>query len=179
MKRVVSVAVMVAAVLIGTSAIVSLLCYGRYCCVAACLVNCHPFMSVDDLFEVVPERFHKQNEKILLENGEKVPYVGYFPSDYESISFKYTCCINSIDRIGMFVDSCTFYFNDKLQLVGFSYSAPGAYYWGNNEWNEFFLVFSSEDDTKGSELRNRIINVLDLRTGKSHLYNEKTRGASG
>ena len=179
MKYVKAIVVTVVAVLLGTSMIVSLLCYGRYCCVAACLDNCLPFMSVDDLFDVVPKRFHEQNKKVLLANGVTIPYVGYFPSGYKNLDFKYTYYLKSIDRTGLFVDDCTFYFNDNLKLVCIKYSTSGAFCLRNKGWNEFVLVFSGEGDVKESRLKGHVINVLDLRTGESHMYRQSERERVG
>lgn len=170
MKHVESIVVTVAVALLGASMIASLLFYGRYCCVAACLDNCHPFMSADDLFDVIPERFHKHNRKVLLEKGEIIPYTGYFPSGYESLDFRYTYYLKSIDMAGLFVDSCTFYFNDERKLVCIKYSTPGAFHLRNKEWKEFVLVLPGESDVEEGRLKGLVINVLDLRTGESHMY---------
>ena len=101
-----------------------------------------------------------------------IPYVGYFPSGYKNLDFKYTYYLKSIDRTGLFVDDCTFYFNDNLKLVCIKYSTSGAFCLRNKGWNEFVLVFSGEGDVKESRLKGHVINVLDLRTGESHMYRQ-------
>ena len=164
---------LVGAALFWALIIVGLRAYVRYSCVAPWLHKCHPYMSADELFETLPERFHKRNEKAQWESKAQyaVPYVGFFPSNSEDLNWKYSYYVESIDKTYLFVDSCTFYFNDKRQLVCIHYSAPHAraFYLRNRAWEKFVLVFSEKEDTKEDGLKKHI-NVQDLRTGESHLY---------
>ena len=170
MKLIKAVLLLISIILFLAAIRFGLCCYVRYCCVVAWLDRCHPFMTADELFDVVPEQFLKTNRKSLLDDGVIVPHVGYFPLNCTNLNIRYTCRIDSVDRTFFFVDSCTFYFNDKRQLVCMDYSAPDADHLKGAAWQECIFMPSGGFSKNETESMNQIIKVQDLRTGSFYSY---------
>lgn len=109
--------------------------YVNYCYVASWLEKCQPYMAVDDVFSVLPDRFHHDCPLTQVENA--IPYICYFPSDCCKVEIEYLCRLRSdVDRLSLSLEGCCLYFDKDRRLVGINY-CPHNHTLDNKAWEQF------------------------------------------
>lgn len=110
-------------------------CYVNHCYVASWLEKCQPNMAVEDVFTVLPDRFHRDCP--LAQVDCAIPYVCFLPSDCSKVEIEYVCRLRSdMDRLSLFLESCSLYFDKDRRLVGIYY-CPLNFTLDNKAWEQF------------------------------------------
>ena len=109
--------------------------YVNHCYVASWLERCQPYMTVEDVFSVLPDRFYCDCP--VTEVDRATPYVCFFPSDCSKVEIEYACRLRSdVDSLSLFLESCSLYFDKDRRLVGIYY-CPHNYTLDNKAWEQF------------------------------------------
>lgn len=128
---------MVGMLVIATAALAlfSFRCYVDHCYVASWIEKCQPNMAVEDVFSVLPERFHRDCP--LKQVDCAMPYVCFLPSDCSKVEAEYVCRLRSdVDRLFLFPEACSLYFDKDRRLVGIDY-CPQSFTLDNKSWEQF------------------------------------------
>ena len=90
--------------------------YVNHCYVASWLERCQPYMTVEDVFSVLPDRFYCDCP--VTEVDRATPYVCFFPSDCSKVEIEYACRLRSdVDSLSLFLESYSLYFDKDRRLV--------------------------------------------------------------
>ena len=109
--------------------------YVNHCYVASWLGRCQPYMTVEDVFSVLPDRFYRDCPVTQVDCA--MPYVCFLPSDCSKVEIEYACRLRSdVDRLSLFLESCSLYFDKDRRLVGICY-CPHNNTLDNKSWEQF------------------------------------------
>ena len=109
--------------------------YVNHCYVASWLERCQPYMTAEDVFSVLPDRFYR--DCLVTQVDCAMPYVCFLPSDCSKVEIEYACRLRSdVDRLSLFLESCSLYFDKDRRLVGICY-CPHNNTLDNKSWEQF------------------------------------------
>lgn len=111
--------------------------YVNHCYVASWLGRCQPYMTLDEVFSVLPDRF--SSDCPLNPVGSVMPHVCFLPSDCSKLDIEYVVRLRSdIDKLSLFSESCVLYFDKNERLVVIEY-LPYHFSIDNKAWGQFVV----------------------------------------
>ena len=133
--------------------------YVNHCYVASWLERCQPYMTVEDVFSVLPDRFYRDCPVTQVDCA--MPYVCFLPSDCSKLEIEYACRLRSdVDRLSLFLESCSLYFDKDRRLVGICY-CPHNNTLDNKSWEQFV-------DEQGGQQQLNMMLMLETRQQLVH-----------
>lgn len=152
--------------------------YVNHCYVASWLERCQPYMTLDEVFSILPDRFGR--DCLLRPVGHALPHVCFFPSDCSKLDVEYACRLKSdVDKLCLFLESCVLYFDKNRRLVVIEY-LPYHFTIDNKAWGQF-VVCKEPYLTNACELSSRTVIVTFSDKARVYMpvedwYRKKGRG---
>ena len=111
-------------------------CYVNHCYVASWIKKCQPNMTVEEVFSVLPDRFHRDCP--LKQVDRAMPYICWLPSDCSKVEIGYVCRLRSdVDRLALFLEGCSLYFDNDRRLGGIEYLPHDISILDDKAWKQF------------------------------------------